>query len=318
PSFRSHPTVELPLRGDGPARPSTPAGPTGTQGAEPHAPAQPLEELLPRFDEPIGQESLAHHFSEELRYLGADIRPSRLPPSERAERLWSFFLAYAEANAKDPAGQTQEGRELFRKALAEQGFTGLRDANSGRNGVEVALALLEARSPEELRERLASVRIEPGPERLPSEVSLPVEEHLERPPTERMHTERPPTERMPTERPVAEQQTGQVFDHAEQPHPVPLQAEAPRGVVVPGMVPPGALQAADDGRMEPDGVPAPGHSHRGTNKRLGSHMLWNVLHRFRDSPEFSAVEREKWNQVAFGALLILVGGALMVAMLASL
>jgi hypothetical protein len=47
-------------------------------------------------------------------------------------------------------------------------------------------------------------------------------------------------------------------------------------------------------------------------------MFWNFLHRFRDSPEFSAVEREKWNQLAFGAILALVGATLLMAMLASL
>ncbi|QRN98551.1 hypothetical protein JRI60_05750 [Archangium violaceum] len=287
--------------------------------------AKPLEDLLPELGESTGLESLAHHLSEEARYLGLDIRPSRLAPSERAERLWNFFLAYAEANARDPAGQTEAGFERFREVLIQNGFTGLRDANTGWDGVEVALQLLEARSPEELQAKLAEVRIEPGPEMLPSEVSTPVaEEHITLP--EMPAVEVPVAEdqsslkddpfhskpeRSAQKQPVAEGPAE--FDQAEPPPPAPFQvgARPPPGVVVPpGMVPPGV----DD----PDDVPNAGHDRRGTNKRLGSHMLWNVLHRFRDPPELSALEREKWSQVAFGAILALVGATLLVIMFASL
>ncbi|HEY9016063.1 MAG TPA: hypothetical protein VIM84_13500, partial [Gemmatimonadales bacterium] len=92
----------------------------------------------------------------------------------------------------------------------------------------------------------------------------------------------------------------------------------PPGVLAQGMVPPGVLRAGQGVTPNPDEVPEPGHERRGTNKRLGPHMLWNFLHRFRDPPELSAVEREKWSQMAFGAILALVGAALLVAMLASL
>ena len=47
-------------------------------------------------------------------------------------------------------------------------------------------------------------------------------------------------------------------------------------------------------------------------------MLWNALHGFRDSPEDTAVKREQWSQLAFGAIITLVGAALLMAMLASL
>jgi hypothetical protein len=160
-------------------RPQLPGGPKVSEGAE----ARPLEELVPEFREPIGEEALAHHFAEELRYLGQELRPARMPPSTRAERLWAFFKAYAEANAKDPAGQSAEGRELFRKALNGHGFAALRDANSGRNGVQTALAMLDSKSLEELHAKLADVHIEPGPSRLSSEVSIPVQQHPTQPET---------------------------------------------------------------------------------------------------------------------------------------
>ncbi len=160
-------------------RPQLPGGPKVSEGAE----ARPLEELVPEFPEPIGEEALAHHFAEELRYLGPELRPARMPPSTRSERLWAFFKAYAEANAKDPAGQSAEGRELFRKALNGHGYAALRDANSGRNGVQTALAMLESKSLEELHAKLADVHIEPGPSRLSSEVSIPVQQHTTQPET---------------------------------------------------------------------------------------------------------------------------------------
>ncbi|WP_426755359.1 Immediate early protein ICP0 [Myxococcus sp. Y35] len=57
---------------------------------------------------------------------------------------------------------------------------------------------------------------------------------------------------------------------------------------------------------------------RGTNRRLGPRMLWNVLHRFRSDPEDGAVAQGRWERVTFGALLALLGIALAVAALVSL
>ncbi|HYO65050.1 MAG TPA: hypothetical protein VEU33_03120 [Archangium sp.] len=307
--------VELPRQGAEvvPVIVSTPEGPEATGDAK------PLEDLLPVFSESIGQESLAHHFSEELRFLGAELRPSRLPPSERAARLWAFFLAYAEANAKDPAGQSEAGRERFREALTEHGFSGLYDVNTGHDGVEVALDLLKAQSPEELKQKLADVRIEPRPETLPSEVSIPVEQHTARP--ELPAAERPASPEQKAqafepaaERPVQQPKQDQAgFDQKEQPTVLALQTNAaPQGVVQPP-VPQRGLEVTGNPEDE-----LARRDRQGTNKRLGPHMLWNALHGFRDSPEDTALKREQWNQLAFGAIISLVGAALLVAMLASL
>jgi hypothetical protein len=40
-------------------------------------------------------------------------------------------------------------------------------------------------------------------------------------------------------------------------------------------------------------------------RRLGSNQIWNVLHQFRGLGEDSAVEKEKFDQLAFGAILLL-------------
>ncbi|MFY0528181.1 hypothetical protein ACN28I_35165 [Archangium gephyra] len=310
--------VEIPRQGAEavPVPVATPGGP------EASGDAKPLEDLLPAFPEPIGQEALAHHFGEELRFLGAELRPSRLPPSERTARLWAFFLAYAQANAKDPAGQSEAGRARFQEVLTEHGFSAMYDVNTGRDGVEVALELLKARSPQELNEKLANVRIEPRPETLPSEVSIPVEQQAS--PSTLPENERPATQAQkgsPFE-PAAEKQIQQQpkpeqarFDQKEQPAPLALQTNAaPQGVVLP---------PAPKTQMDPAGSPNPEdeplkRDRYGTNKRLGPHMLWNALHGLRDSGEDTAVKREQWSQLAFGAIITLVGAALMIAMLASL
>ncbi|HEX5752809.1 MAG TPA: hypothetical protein VFZ09_41780 [Archangium sp.] len=311
--------VEIPRQGAEaiPVPVSTP------EGAETTGDVKPLEDLLPAFSESIGQESLAHHFSEELRFLGAELRPSRLPPGERAARLWAFFLAYAEANARDPAGQSQAGRERFREVLTEHGFSGLYDVNTGRDGVEVALELLKAQTPEELKRKLADVRIEPRPETLPSEVSIPVEQHTA--PLEHPAVEHPATPEQKAhafesaaERPVQQPKQEQAgFDQKEQLAPLALQTNtAPQGVVQPPV--PGLKGRTDlEGSPNPEDELARRDRH-GTNKRLGPHMLWNALHGFRDSPEDTALKREQWSQLAFGAIIGLVGAALLVAMLASL
>ncbi len=52
--------------------------------------------------------------------------------------------------------------------------------------------------------------------------------------------------------------------------------------------------------------------------RLGSNMLWNALHQLRKGPGDSAIEKEKWNQLAFAAVLAFVGLMLLVILVVSL
>ncbi len=52
--------------------------------------------------------------------------------------------------------------------------------------------------------------------------------------------------------------------------------------------------------------------------RLGSNMLWNALHQLRKGPGESALEKEKWNQLAFAAMLAFVGLMLLVILVVSL
>lgn len=52
--------------------------------------------------------------------------------------------------------------------------------------------------------------------------------------------------------------------------------------------------------------------------KLGNNMLWNWLHRSRNGPEDSAIEKEKWNQLVFAALLAFVGLFLLIILVVAL
>ncbi|WP_434384316.1 hypothetical protein [Melittangium boletus] len=337
-----------------PPPPTDAEPPVAGRPVPPGVPGPPrrIEDLLPKFDESIGQESLAHHFSEEVAFLGAELRPSRMPPGERALRLWAFFAAYARANAKDPEGQSPAGRARFEQALLKNGFGGLRDAATGKTGVETALVMLASRSPEELQSRLAEVRIEPGPEQLPSEVFLPVVDERAPEKPARAAPEKPAKAAAP-EAPVAKKAEPPVDpDDITQPEELPgtpAKAPAEAKTAAEGKARPAGAEAAPFDQQEPKAVVPQGLSasvpnpalvpprvalaprdaledgaepvvdrRGGTNKRLGPHMLWNALHGLRDPAEDSAVLKEKWSQLAFGSIVALVGAALLVAMLASL
>lgn len=142
--------------------PPPPAGRPPLAGDE-RPPVKSVEELVPPgLEDTAGQEELGHRFGSDAALLAAHLKPSQLSGSERATRLWAFFAAYAEAAAAKPP--QEEAKAAFREGLEGQGFAELRDAHTQENGVDRALWVLNARSPEEVRERAATVRLEPPPD----------------------------------------------------------------------------------------------------------------------------------------------------------
>jgi hypothetical protein len=134
------------------------------------APLKSVGELVPPDLEAVaGQEELAHRFASDAALLAMQLKPANLPGSERAQRLWAFYAAYAEAAAALP--RQDEAQEAFREGLEGQGFAELHDAHTGENGVNRGLWVLESRNPAEVRERAATVRLEPPPEVLHSEAA---------------------------------------------------------------------------------------------------------------------------------------------------
>jgi len=66
------------------------------------------------------------------------------------------------------------------------------------------------------------------------------------------------------------------------------------------------LIAPKDTELRDDGVSQSEGDEGRTNKRLGSNMFWNILHRYRKSGADSALEKAKWDRMTFGALLLLI------------
>ncbi|MDY7227782.1 hypothetical protein [Hyalangium rubrum] len=309
-----------------PGRPGEPRGPakppekdgfgqqpptTGTRPALGQGPVKgpviPVKELVPRGLEKLpDQEGVAQRFASDAALLHQQVRPSDLPSTERAMRLWTFFAAYAEAAAAHPP--TSEAQEAFDRALKEQGFAELRDAHTGSDGLKAARWVLESAHPEEAQQRAEQVELEPPPEVLLSESAQPQEAPTRKPEEQKPRPQgqeakesafAQAAERAPLER---------VEGHSEFLRVSPQTADSPRPVMVP--------LNGEQRRAEEDPTP---QRLSGDAKRLGGNMIWNVLHRFRgESPEDSAIEKEKWNQIAFAAMLAFVGLMLVGIMLVAL
>lgn len=247
-----------------------------TLGGQERAPMRKVAELIPPGLEKVaGQEELGLRFGSDAALLAQHLTPSQLPSSERATRLWAFFAAYAEAAVAQPP--QKEGQEAFRDSLKAQGFAELRDAHTGQDGVTQGLWVLQAGTPDEARERVATVRLEPPPEVLHSEAAVRREG--------------------PAEAGLAMQARG---------------PDTLRGGPAPLGLRPSESEDSDEERSDSDG------RRRSSGKRLGPMMFWNVLHRFRSDPEDGAVAQGQWDRAAFGAMLALVGIALLVLALVSL
>ncbi|NOK05837.1 Immediate early protein ICP0 [Myxococcus xanthus] len=215
--------------------------------------------------------------------FGADaaLLASHLSPPQvsGSERATRLWAFYtAYATAAARHPPQPEAREAFREALEGQGFAELRDAHTGEDGVTRGLWVMEARTPAEARTRAAEVRLEPPPEVRHSEEAAA----------------------RPAEQPLVQAAGARA-------------ATAFHGPVMPALRPRDEASSSEDAQQDGDA-----QRRRGTNRRLGARMLWNVLHRFRAGPDDGAVAEGQWDRVTFGALLVLLAIALAVAALVSL
>jgi len=249
------------------------------------------------------QEGVAKRFATDSALLRQQLAPSGLSAGDRAMRLWAFFAAYAEAAAAHKG--TPQGGQLFDKALKEQGFAELRDARTGEDGLKTAKWVLESPKPEEARQRAEQVRLEPPPELARPETPAQQPRPPQAPKNAQDMKEQPFMPQQPSERSPLEKVPGS----PEMMRVSPQQAEAPRPLMQP-------VNPQEKRGFEQLG---PELQRMGGNlKKLGGNMLWNTLHLFRSSPEESAIEKEKFSQVAYGAILAFVGLALLGILLVSL
>jgi hypothetical protein len=335
-------------------------------------PVRPVQELIPPGLGKLGdQAAVAKRFASDLPLLHQQVKPSDLPPSDRALRAWAFFTAYAEAAAAHES--TPEGNEIFDKALEKEGFGEYRDARTGKDGVKVAKWVLESLTPEEALDRAEQVEIEPPPEVLLSKAqeakskeaakaqdpsakpesnkaqdpsakpeaaktqeppSKPEAAKTQETPTRPQNTQVQDTPRRPEDAPMMNSSSKSLdmkdsaFTQgpdrpsperadakAELTRPNPQQLNNPQPLILPRN-PELERRRDDDASMIGRFEDAMKKMDRGI--RLGSNMLWNALHQLRDGPGDSALEREKWNQIAFAAILAFVGLMLMVILVVSL
>ncbi|RKH16910.1 Immediate early protein ICP0, partial [Corallococcus sp. CA031C] len=74
------------------------------------------------------------------------------------------------------------------------------------------------------------------------------------------------------------------------------------------------IRRDEQGQPLPPGDP----DRRGSDRKLGGRMFWNVLHRFRAGPEEDdALSEGQWDRMVFGAVLAITGVALAVIALVS-
>jgi hypothetical protein len=366
-------------------------------------PVRPVQELIPKNLDKLGdQASVAKRFASDLPLLNQQVRPSDLPPTDRALRMWAFFTAYAEAAAgQEP---TPEGQEIFDKALEKEGFGELRDKHSGQDGVKAGKWVLQSTNPEEAKDRAGQVELEPPPEVLLSEAAKAQKQQkgqgpeapkqdaqlkgqtpeaapkqdaqLKGQPPEaaakpeaqpKAQTPEAPAKTAPAKTPEAAPPTPDSAKTPEAtPHPETAELQdsphrlenAPRtstpaskdlkdsaftqasdrppleranghsefvrlnpqlaNVPPPVILPPNPqLQKRQEEEVRPGGFEDAWKKLSG-NLKLGGNMLWNVLHRMRNGQEDSAIEKEKWNQIAFAAVLAFVGLMLLVILVVSL
>jgi len=294
----------------------TPAPPTGTRPAlgneQMRGPVLPVKELVPGGLEKLpNQEGVAKRFATDSALLRQQLAQPGLSAGDRAMRLWAFFAAYAEAAAAHKG--TPQGGQLFDKALKEQGFAELRDARTGEDGLKTAKWVLESPKPEEARQRAEQVRLEPPPELARPET--PAQQQAQQTQQPQQSPQAPKNAQDMKELPFAPQQPSERSPLEKMPgspetmRVSPQQAEAPRPLMQP-------VNPQEKRGFEQLG---PELQRMGGNlKKLGGNMLWNTLHLFRSSPEESAIEKEKFSQVAYGAILAFVGLALLGILLVSL
>ncbi|AEI64441.1 hypothetical protein [Corallococcus macrosporus] len=309
PSFRIPAVIDRALRslegGGGARRPEGPdtPGPRNPEWGRPAVQPRPNDNFRPQLPPPLhppvgGQERPPVKPVAELVPPGLEDTPGQEALGQRfasdaallashlapprvsgSERATRLWAFYtAYAAAAARHPPEPEAREAFREALEGQGFAELRDTHTGEDGVTRGLWVMEARTPAEARTRAAEVRLEPPPEVRHSEEAAA----------------------RSAEPPLAQA----VGVHT---------AATLSGVPVPTPSPRDEAPPAEDDSRDQDG-----RRERGTERRLGARMLWNVLHRFRSGPEDGAVAQAQWDRLTLGALLALLGIALGVAALVSL
>lgn len=288
---------------DGFANPA-PRMPDSLVGNVPQEPPRPVEDLVPDLQQfeggEFGSEFVAERFSSDLPVMSNLLRHPKLSNSENAQRVWAFFMAYAEVAAQFADLAEGPGLEAFQQALQKHGFGELKDVKTGKDLVATAAWVLQGGSPEGVRQRGAEVLPQStrpdAPTHSPSHSSA-------------LDKEGPGDKRLTGERPA--QRSGALQELA---HAIP----GPVGNALRRMLRRRTPEEEEEERWRKRREGSPYGFWEGLEGRLGSNMLWNTLHRLRKPREHGSVAESEWNRIVFMAVGALVAITVIIIILVNL
>ncbi|MGQ0504338.1 MAG: hypothetical protein ACT4TC_03390 [Myxococcaceae bacterium] len=309
-------------------------------------------ELVPDLTRLTDPKEISKRFGADFTVLKDQLLDRALDENEKADRAFEFLSKYAErfvelATKSSPvkagdetselegrpapeevnadegfidgeglatkgAKQTDQqldGKRMSREDQAKQahafatvaeasGFAEIRDHRTGKTGTELVFELTRAKSVQEFHQRLSEMQVKAA-------AQAEARAHAENqgsfagaPPVREASETAAPTERRVELEAVQNRPDGVRVQ--------PWQSEAGKVVMLPV-------------EQRQNELESPSSSTGGSNKRLGSNMVWNLLHRFRGKEqEESALARDVWDKIALGAILFLFGTAILVVILVSL
>lgn len=287
---------------------NAPRMPDSLVGNVPQEPPRPVEELVPDLEqfegaegEEFGAELVAGRFSSDLPVMSNLLSHPKLSNSENAQRVWAFFMAYAEVAAQFADLAEGPGLEAFQKALQKHGFGELKDARTGKDLVATAAWVLQGGSPEAVRQRGAEVQ--------PQSTRPDAPVHTSPQAGASQDKEGPGEKRLTGERPA--QRSGPLHELA---HAIP----GPVGNALRRMLRRRTPEEEEEERWRERREGSPYGFWEGVEGRLGSNMLWNTLHRLRKPREHGSVAESEWNRIVFMAVGALVAITVIIILLVNL
>lgn len=274
----------------------------------------------------------------EAEFQEQDQNPDGTPKGTRSSREAAAREAasslWGETAEKDPDAellrsplktytQAEVNEELnhFAQSLKDLAFDQLHDPRTGKDGLQAALELLQAPTPEDVERQAQDTALVPRNGDWPP-----------RPPPDEEQQHRQPDKdqrQVPEQLLQRENKPIPMRDLGQSPtHPLDARGASERAAVESLAIRTGGQQLDASrvmlsGTQARDRGPAEGDSPFKkvlTGKRLGSNMLWNTLHLFRGSasPENSALEKDKTDiltYAAIGLLVLVIGVVIMLVML---
>jgi hypothetical protein len=229
------------------------------------------------------------------------LQEGQLPPEmadalmEKLEQMQRFQQGLGKGGL--PHNEVEKQAKSFAELLRAMNFGSMKELFSGKDGVQFAYELLMSGSLEKFQQMLKQKEMvaeqpQQRPHQDPKEAQLPPPEHY--------HPATMGKEVIVRDLGGPEPERHFEFDR--------MTNQQDRGRLQPWQTEGGKviISAAEREKQElklpwGEGIAVFGEMGR----KLGSNQLWNILHQFRAEGEDSAVEKEKFDQLAFAAIMLL-------------